>query len=125
MEMFARADLYSFQNKFTAADKVLDSINQIYPGHTLGDDIYFLKGKMVLKQRDTEKAIDYFSKVFSLYPDDLLADDAIFILANIYENKDKEKAMEYYQKIIIDYPGSTYVIEARDKFRKLRGDNLN
>jgi outer membrane protein assembly factor BamD (BamD/ComL family) len=39
--------------------------------------------------------------------------------------KDVEKAKEYYQKMIFEYPSSIYVVDARKKFRKLRGDEVN
>ena len=57
---------------------------------------------------------------------DLWGDDAVFILADIYETKLNQpvKALELFQKIITDFPGSLYVIEARKRFRKLRGDKL-
>ena len=54
----------------------------------------------------------------------LWADDAVFMLGDIYENQlqDKEKAKVYYQKIITDYAGSLWINEARKRFRLLRGD---
>ena len=57
---------------------------------------------------------------------DILADDAIFILADIYHKKLKntEKAKVLYEKILTSYKGSIYTSEARKRFRKLRGDNL-
>jgi outer membrane protein assembly factor BamD (BamD/ComL family) len=47
-------------------------------------------------------------------------------MAELYVNelKDLEKAKEYYQKIIFDYPSSIYLVDARKKFRKLRGDSI-
>ena len=36
-----------------------------------------------------------------------------------------QMAKEYYQKIIFNYPSSIYVVDARKKFRKLRGDEVN
>jgi len=30
-----------------------------------------------------------------------------------------------YQKIIFDYASSIYLVDARKKFRKLRGDDIN
>ncbi|HZY36456.1 MAG TPA: tetratricopeptide repeat protein, partial [Mucilaginibacter sp.] len=54
----------------------------------------------------------------------LWADDAIFMLGDMYENQlsDKEQAKTYYQKIISDYAGSLWINEARKRFRALRGD---
>ena len=55
---------------------------------------------------------------------DILADDALFNLAEIfhYYYKDEEKAAEYYKRILFDHPGSLYVIEARKRFRTIRGE---
>ena len=57
---------------------------------------------------------------------DILADDAIYTLAEIYQKKleDKEKAKALYEKILLEFKGSIYPSEARKRFRKLRGDNL-
>jgi hypothetical protein len=40
------------------------------------------------------------------------------------ELKDKTKAMELYEKILMDFSGSTFTVEARKRFRKLRGDGV-
>lgn len=55
---------------------------------------------------------------------DILADDAFFTIAEIYERQlmDKNKAMEQYQNLMVQFPGSVYVAEARKRFRELRGD---
>ena len=56
--------------------------------------------------------------------EDILADDALFQLGDIYEHhlNDKEKAAEYYKTILFDYKGSLHGVEARKRFRMLRGD---
>ena len=38
--------------------------------------------------------------------------------------KDTEKAMALYELILTDHTGSLFVIEARKRFRMLRGDKL-
>jgi hypothetical protein len=47
--------------------------------------------------------------------------------AELHENKlnDKTKAMELYQDLLVNYPGSLYVVEARKRYRTLRGDIVN
>jgi hypothetical protein len=61
------------------------------------------------------------------YKDDLKGDDATYMLAEINEEHlgNKEKAMELYKSIITDYNSSLLVIEARKKYRLLRGDTLS
>ena len=55
------------------------------------------------------------------YPYELTADDALYILSDIYLNQTKEisLAKETLEKIIIDYPNSIYVIEARKLLSEL------
>ena len=57
----------------------------------------------------------------------MLADDALFTTAKIYQEKfnNKEKAMELYREVLQKYPGSIYGAEARKRFRNLRGDTIN
>jgi TolA-binding protein len=38
---------------------------------------------------------------------------------------DKEKAKKAYQDVLTNYPGSVFTVEARKRYRELRGDNLN
>jgi len=58
---------------------------------------------------------------------DILADNATFQLADLYENilGDTTKAQELYEKVLLEYPGSLFVVEARKRFRRLRGDDIN
>ncbi len=127
MEMFARADLLILQNKQEEAFTTLDSIDQIFRGHALADDILFARARVHIKKREYEKAAVYLEQVLEKFATDILADNALFSLADIYEKHldQKEKAMEYYQKILLEQPGSLYIIEARKRFRKLRGDMIN
>ena len=71
--------------------------------------------------------MDLFDDVDAKYSSDLLGDDALFKVADLYQNQlnNKEKAMELYKDIITKYPGSLYVIEARKRYRELRGDSVN
>ena len=79
-----------------------------------------------MKELQYQNAITNLLKIISIDKEGILVDDAYYLIAEIYKNhiKDTEKASEYYQKIIFDHPSSIYLVEARKKFRKLRGDNL-
>ena len=98
-----------------------------FPEHPLMDDVLFEKAMIYLQQKDYEKTIALFDKVEENYSSDLLADDAMFKLADLFETQlhQKDKAMDLYKSILTKYPGSLYVIEARKRFRALRGDILN
>jgi len=126
MQMFAKAELLMYQNKDEQARGTLDTITYLFPGHALFDDIEYLKAQMFVKKKEFEKAVPLLEDIIKTYKEDLKGDDATFLLAKIYEEhlNDKNKAMELYKSIITDYNSSLLVIEARKKYRLLRGDNL-
>jgi tetratricopeptide (TPR) repeat protein len=126
MEQFARADLLAYQNQFDASNITLDSITTAFPSHSLVDEIKMLKASMYMKQGNYEEAQKLYQQVVDFHFADITADDALFKLAemNQYIFINNAKAMELYEKLIIDFPGSLYVVEARKRFRELRGDVL-
>lgn len=127
MLKFARADLMTLQRQFGAAEATLDSITTLYPGHALTDEVLMQKAKIREAQGDLEGAISYYRKVLAGHYFDITADDALFRMAEIYEEfiKDEAEASELYKQLILDFPGSLYVVEARKRLRNLRGDGTS
>ncbi|MDW8393130.1 MAG: tetratricopeptide repeat protein [Chitinophagales bacterium] len=127
MKLFARADLMAYQRRFDEALQILDSLQLFYPHHSLMDDVLMEKGKIHLARRNYEQAADAFRQVDESYSYDLLADDALFRLAEVYERYlgDTNKAMELYKQLLTRHKGSIYTVEARKRFRSLRGDPIN
>jgi TolA-binding protein len=124
MEDYAAADLLLFQNKFDQAIQKLNYMLKKYPGHSLTDEIYYLKAKIYLRQGQYTDALFNLAKIISSPNPDILNDDALFLTAKITEEnlKDTEQAKKLYNDLLVKYPGSTYSVEARKRFRKLRGD---
>lgn len=127
LKMYARADLLIFKNQLKAATATLDSLKSQYPTHALMDDILMSESKIALKQNDIDNAVKKLTEVVEKYSFDIWGDDALFTLAEINEEKlnNKPKAQELYERLLTQYPGSLYVLEARKRFRALRGDILN
>ena len=127
MKMYARADLFIFQNRYDDALKSLDSLSAEYPNHSLNDDVLFEKGRIYLQEQNFTEAAAMFDKIDENYSFDLLGDDALFQLAELEQNylNNNEKAMELYKEILTKYKGSIYTVEARKRYRELRGDDLN
>jgi len=127
LRLFASADLLVLQHKYTNAIARLDSINLLFSTNTLGDDIYYKKAQIYFKLGKYADAEAMYKNVLEYYPDDLYGDDAQFKLAQLYENylHDIEKAKQAYQDVLTKYPGSIFTVEARKKYRVLRGDNLS
>jgi len=126
LSLYAKADLFIIQQKYKQANLVLDSINLLYPGHELADDVLWTKSQIDLKLNDTTAAIQKLTQLVAMDIEGLWADDALFCLANTYDTllHDRKKGMEYLQRLIVEMPGSLYAVAARKLFRKWRGDDL-
>jgi tetratricopeptide (TPR) repeat protein len=127
LKLYAEADFLVYKNQFTEAEKKLDSINAMYPHHSLDDEILMERAQIAFKQRDYPKALTFYTRVYTEYGKDILGDDALFKAAELEEQYLNEpiKAKDLYEKLIINYPGSVYTVEARSRFRRLRGDAVN
>jgi tetratricopeptide (TPR) repeat protein len=126
LKLYAFAELYEFQGNVNKSMEYLDSLIKTFRNHSLLDECYFKKGKIMLSKGRYEEALDYFKIVISDFPDDILADDAMYALANTYEfylNK-PDLAKATYKEILIKYPGSVFVVDARKRYRLLRGDKI-
>jgi tetratricopeptide (TPR) repeat protein len=126
LKLYAQADLLTFQNRFDDAFAKLDTLLKTFPEHKLDDDVLYARAKTYSRMKEYQKAADLYLIVIEKYPEEIRADNSLFELAELYEHQlnDVEKAMQYYEKIFIDYSGSTFSVEARKRFRKLRGDNI-
>ena len=126
MWLFAQADLLSTQHRYDQARTKLDSIVSIWPGHALEDEILMTQGHMALAQGNLDTALALFQEVVDLHFDDILADDALFELGKLYEDRlgDEEAAAGYFEQLLFDYPNSLHAVEARRRFRAMRGDDI-
>lgn len=126
LQAYADAELLVFQNRFEDAFAKLDQLKADFPGHELEDDIVYLKAKSYVKLRRYDEAVVAYQSIVDDFPESIRLDNSLWALAGLYENQlsDKAKAQELYEKLFIDYSGSILAVEARKKYRELRGDSL-
>jgi len=126
LKMYADAEMLQFRNLPAKALIKLDSIAIKFPDNSLTDDILMAKSRIYIKTNNINNAVKVLKELIDQQGNSLWADDALFTLADLYERnlKNNEEAKALYQKLISDYPGSMFTIEARKRFRKLRGDNI-
>tara|TARA_R100000306_G_scaffold14034_1_gene16743 strand:+ start:22057 stop:23841 length:1785 start_codon:yes stop_codon:yes gene_type:complete len=127
LKKFARADLLALQNKDKEAIAKLDDILTNHKGEKIEDEALLKQAGLYEKTKQLEKAEASYNKLIELYPDEIVADDAYFKLAKLYEDKlaQPEKAKDLYEQIIYNFADSIYFVEARKRFRALRGDAIN
>jgi predicted Zn-dependent protease len=119
---FAQAELAFFRNDTADALNRLDKLSSKINYHELSDNILFLKSQILLKQNKSKEAAICLTEITEKYSFGLLADDALWNLALLYEIHFKEanKAMEYYEKILSNYPDSYHVFQSRIRYRNLK-----
>lgn len=127
LQIYARADLLLFRNQEDESLRTLDSVRMLEMYHPLFDEVLYKKAEIYIRKRDYQTADSLLRQLYEYYPDDLLGDDALMKLAGLQENifNNKVRAMELYLELMTRYPGSLYVVEARRKYRELRGDRMN
>ncbi len=121
MQLFSNADLLIEQHRYEDAMACFDSINKEFPYHSLEDEILWKKYTIERKKGNYDNAVSYLEKIVTDFKEDILADNALFELGELYEShyNNKEKAAEYYKQLLFNYSGSLFLIEARKRYRNL------
>lgn len=127
LRLYAKADLLAFQNKNEDAIALLDKILTEHKGETIEDQALFMQAKLFENTKQYKKAAANYEYIITNYRDEILADDAYFYLGELYQTQlgEPEKAKPLYENIIFNHEDSIYFIEARKRFRMLRGDVIN
>lgn len=126
MTMFARADLMNYQNRPDSALRTLEMMEIAFVGHSIQDEVLLLKARILIKRKRYEEAAENLSALISEHGDDILADDAQYLLAGLYEKELNRipEAQELYRILFTEHPDSFYASEARKRYRELRGDKV-
>lgn len=127
LKLYAKADLMVFQNKDEEAIVMLDSILNKHKTESIIPQALYKQAKIFEKRKEYDKAENNYSSIIKNYRDGILVDDATFALANLYENylMKPEMAKALYEDIVFNHLDSIYFIEARKRYRALRGDAIN
>jgi tetratricopeptide (TPR) repeat protein len=127
MKAFAAAELLMFRKEYAQAHEAFEELLRAYPGHGLSDEVWLRQAEMYTKEGVYGKAAEKYEAILKDFGQDILGDDALFLLAVLYQEylQDATKAMALFQDLLIKYPDSTFTFEARRRYRMLRGDKIN
>jgi tetratricopeptide (TPR) repeat protein len=125
LKAFAKADLAQYQNKTTEAIALYDAILLNHKGDPIEDDVLLNQATLLESLQQYERAAQNYQTLIDNYSDGILADDAYYRLGMLYELQlaDPEKAKALYEKIIYNHGDSIHLIDARRRYRRLRGDD--
>ncbi|MGA1226120.1 MAG: tetratricopeptide repeat protein [Tamlana sp.] len=127
LKIYAKADLLSFQNRNNEAINLLDKILDEHKTEPIIPQALFKQAQLFELKKEYEKAKANYEILIDNYRDGILVDDAYFNLAKIYEKQlnQPDRAKLLYEQIIFNHADSIYFVDARKRFRALRGDAIN
>lgn len=134
LKAFAKGDYLLYQNRNTEAITQFQLILKTFKNQdsrAMPEQAKQIKavtqlrlGKVYEKTGEFNLALSQYQAIIENHSDGIYIDEALFFSAEIYNKKlnEPEKAKPLYEKIIFNHQDSIYFVEARKKFRELRGD---
>lgn len=124
LKQFAKGDFLIYQNKKPEAIAQFQAILKNFKGQEIEAVTMLRLGKIYESQKDYSAALSQYQQIIDNHSDGIYVDEALFFSAEIYndELKDTEKAKPLYEKVIFNHQDSIYFVDARKKYRELRGD---
>jgi tetratricopeptide (TPR) repeat protein len=124
LKQFAKGDFLLYQNKKAEAITQFQSILKNFKGQEIEAVTMLRLGKIYESLKDYNAALSQYQQIIDHHGDGIYVDEALFFSAEIYndELKDTEKAKPLYEKVIFNHQDSIYFVDARKKYRELRGD---
>ena len=124
LKKFAKGDYQLYQKKSAEALALFQSILKENKGDEIEPAALIRVGKIYESNNDFTNALLQYEAIISNHKDAIYADEALFFAAEIFLNKLNlpEKAKPMYEKIIFEHQDSIFFVEARTKFRQIRGD---
>ena len=124
LKEFAKGDFLLYQNKKPEAIIQFQNILKNFKGQEIEAVTLLRLGRIYESQKDFASALSQYQQIIDNHSDGIYVDEALFFSAEIYndELKDVEKAKPLYEKVIFNHQDSIYFVDARKKYRELRGD---
>ena len=124
LKKFARADFLVYKNKNQEALIQFQTILKEHKGEEIEAVTLLRIGKIYEKLGNYNAALEQYKLIIDKHKEGIFVDEALYFAAEIYnfELKEVEKAKPLYEEIIFKHEDSIYFVEARKKYRQLRGD---
>ena len=124
LKQFARGDYLLYQNKTQEAMGLFQDILKNFKGQEIESVTLLRLGKTYEKLGDYSSALSQYQTIIDKHSDGIYVDEALYFSAEIYNKllKDTEKSKPLYEKLVFHHEDSIYFVDARRKFRELRGD---
>jgi len=124
LKAFAKGDYLLYQNRNQEAIDQFQTVLKNFKGDEIEAVTLLRLGNVYEKTGEYNLALSQYKAIIDHHSDGIYVDEALFFSAEIYNKKlnEPEQAKPLYEKIIFNHQDSIYFVEARKKFRQLRGD---
>ncbi|WP_292890638.1 tetratricopeptide repeat protein [Nonlabens sp.] len=124
LKAFAKAELKHYQNKRAEAITLYDQLLLNHKGDPIEDEALLNQAQLYEVEGRFEKARGNYQLIIDNYADGILADDAYYLLGLLYQQQleNPQKAKDLFEKIIFNHADSIHFVDARRRYRRLRGD---
>jgi len=124
LKQFAKGDYLLYQNRNQEAITQFQSILKNFKGQEIEAVTLLRLGRVYEKLGDYTLALAEYQDIIDHHSDGIYIDEALYFSADIYNKQlqQPDKAKALYEKIIFSHQDSIYFVDARRKFRELRGD---
>jgi tetratricopeptide (TPR) repeat protein len=124
LKQFAKGDYLLYQNRDQEAITQFQSILKSFKGQEIEAVTLLRLGRVYEKIGDYTLALSQYQEIIANHSDGIYVDEALYFSADIYNKQLQmpDKAKPLYEKIIFNHQDSIYFVDARRKFRELRGD---
>ncbi|PWA11689.1 tetratricopeptide repeat protein [Flavobacterium laiguense] len=124
LKQFAKGDYLLYQNRNQEAIAQFQSILKSFKGQEIEAVTLLRLGRVYEKIGDFTLALSQYQEIIAHHSDGIYIDEALYFSADIYNKQLQmpDKAKPLYEKIIFNHQDSIYFVDARRKFRELRGD---
>ena len=125
LKSFAKADYLWYQNRNQEAIQAFQAILKQFKGQEIEAVTLLRLGQLYEKIGEFSLALAQYQSIIEQHSDEIYVDEALYFSAELYKNQLQlpDKAKPLYEKIIFNHQDSIYFVEARRKFRELRGDS--
>ncbi|WP_017495901.1 tetratricopeptide repeat protein [Flavobacterium sp. WG21] len=124
LKQFAKGDFLMYQNKKQEAIAQFQGVLKTFKGQEIEAVTMLRLGKIYESLKDYTSALAQYQQIIDHHGDGIYIDEALFFSAEIYNDElhNAEKAKPLYEKVIFNHQDSIYFVDARKKYRELRGD---
>ncbi len=124
LKQFAKGDYLLYQNRNQEALVQFQMVLKNFKGQEIEALTLLRLGTIYEKSADYNLALNQYQEIIAHHNEGIYIDEALYFSAEIYYKKlkDTEKAKPFYEKIIFNHQDSIYFVDARKKYRELRGD---